>query len=629
MSRPATGLPVLTYHSISAGREPTATHRDWFISTLDTLREAGFHGVDLEEWVRDGRPDIPRGFALAFDDGLRSILDVAETLIRERIRATVFLVTDRVGKDRAWPGSSRHLPREPLLSWPEINGLAGQGVRFGAHGKSHVRLDRCSPTRLVDELRGSRDAIENRLGRSCSIFAYPYGAENQNVRKAASRVFDAAFGTRLDYSTERQNLWDLSRIDACYLRTASNVSRLVNDRWRGRLIRRRVLRRVKRLFVGWAQTVEAARESSGTPEAASLVATRRPCGCLAVAPSDGPARDGSSVPMRLGESPLLVCPLCRASLLPSNRGLLCSACGREFPMVAGLIDLRIESDRYLSLADERAKAEHLRTIEAATDVLGLAAAYYARTGDVGERRRERFLRHIAVAEARGAALAGRLPPSGRVLEVGCGTGGLLVAAAKRGLEISGVDIASRWLVVARRRLTDRGLSVFLAAAEAERLPWPEQTFDAIVVDSVLEHVDDPAVALSEFRRVLKPGGRLLVWSPNRFTLTTDPHLGLWGLGWLPRSWVPGYLRLRGRRDWAPRTLSAFEVRRLVKARGFFEAAIDPPAISDPWVRTRSSSERIVISAYNAARSFTPGRSLLTAIGPLWELTATPDSQEAA
>ncbi len=249
------------------------------------------------------------------------------------------------------------------------------------------------------------------------------------------------------------------------------------------------------------------------------------------------------------------------------------------------------------------------------------------TDDVVDDRRERFLRHIAGAEARGEALVACLPRGGRILEVGCGTGGLLVAATRAGLTIEGVDIAARWLVVARRRLTDHGLSAPLVAASAEWLPWPDGHFDTVVADSVLEHLDAPKPALREWVRVLRPGGRLVVWSPNRFTLTTDPHVGLWGMGWLPRSWVPGYLRLRGRDDWPPRTLSASEARRLAADSGLDAIELNVPGIPEGWARTFSRLQRLSIRVYAAIRMVRPARDLLRAVGPLWELRAT--KKEAA
>lgn len=319
-----------------------------------------------------------------------------------------------------------------------------------------------------------------------------------------------------------------------------------------------------------------------------------------------------------------VCPACRGALATADDGAFaCGSCPRAFPAVAGLPDLRLGSDRYLGLHAERARAERLNAVEGepGADLSRLASAYYAMTGDVPDHRRGRFLRHIAGAEARGLAFAERLPRHGRTLEVGCGTGGLLVAAARTGRSVVGVDVASRWLVVARRRLADHGLKVGLAAAEAERLPWPDATFDCVAADSLLEHLDDPSRALREWRRVLRPGGSLVLWSPNRFTLTTDPHLGLWGVGWLPRRWVPGYLRFRGRTDWPPRTLSAAEAVRLARSCGFRGLEVEPPGIPDRWARSRPRRERLLIRAYSAARRVPLAHSALRALGPLWELRA--------
>ena len=232
------------------------------------------------------------------------------------------------------------------------------------------------------------------------------------------------------------------------------------------------------------------------------------------------------------------CPACRSPIEARAAGWACDGCDRVFPVVAGLPDLRLASDRYLSLEGDRAKARGLASLEGTTDFEGLARRYYDLTADVDGARRARYLAHLAHAEARGDALATHLPREGRILEVGCGSGGLLAAALRRGMDIRGADVALRWLVVARRRLRDIGLDAPIVAASAERLPWPDATFDALVADSLLEHLDDPAVALREFARVLKPGGELLAWSPNRFSIAEDPHVGLLGVGWLPRGFAP-------------------------------------------------------------------------------------------
>jgi peptidoglycan/xylan/chitin deacetylase (PgdA/CDA1 family) len=237
---------VLTYHGFGPRRSVTVADPSWFAETVAALVEAGYRGVDLADWIDRGRPDEPRGFALAFDDGLRSVLRVADVLSRHRLPATLFLVTDRVGIDNAWPGQPPGVPVEPLLDWSEIEALARLGVRAAAHGRTHASLDRLSPARVEAELLGAREAIETRTGRPCRLFAYPYGASTPLVREFARHTYAAAFGTRLGYAGAGEDVHDLSRIDAYYLRTDRAVRSLVEGRAGGWLRWRRTLREARR-----------------------------------------------------------------------------------------------------------------------------------------------------------------------------------------------------------------------------------------------------------------------------------------------------------------------------------------------------------------------------------------------
>jgi SAM-dependent methyltransferase len=316
-----------------------------------------------------------------------------------------------------------------------------------------------------------------------------------------------------------------------------------------------------------------------------------------------------------------VCPACRYALSESASAWECAGCGRAYPAVAGLPDFRLEGDHYLSLEGDRAKAERLARIEPRTDLAGLANAYYAMTDDVDARRRARFVAHIARAESRSAALADLLPRHGRILEVGCGSGGLLAALARGGRVVVGVDIALRWLIVARRRLSDLGLSAPLFAASADRLPWADGTFDAVVADSVLEHLDDPAQALREWRRVLRPSGRLVVWSPNRLALTTDPHVGLWGVGWLPTSWASAYVRALRGCAWTVLPLTSSDARRLAISAGFRSVQVEPPHLQERGSVSSSLVDRLLLRLYGLLIRWRAPRALLLEWGPLWQLSA--------
>ena len=105
------------------------------------------------------------------------------------------------------------------------------------------------------------------------------------------------------------------------------------------------------------------------------------------------------------------------------------------------------------------------------------------------------------------ALAGEVAGR-RILDAGCGSGALFAALRDRGAIVTGIDKSAGMLEQARRRLGD---DADLQAAElGSPLPFPGDTFDDVTASLVLHYLRDWGLALAELRRVLKPGGRLIV-----------------------------------------------------------------------------------------------------------------------
>jgi len=96
----------------------------------------------------------------------------------------------------------------------------------------------------------------------------------------------------------------------------------------------------------------------------------------------------------------------------------------------------------------------------------------------------------------------------RILDAGCGSGPLFAALRDQGAIVTGIDKSAGMLAQARRRLGD---DADLQVAELGRpLPFPRDTFDDVTASLVLHYLEDWGRALAELRRVLKPGGRLIV-----------------------------------------------------------------------------------------------------------------------
>ena len=118
---------------------------------------------------------------------------------------------------------------------------------------------------------------------------------------------------------------------------------------------------------------------------------------------------------------------------------------------------------------------------------------------------------VADAEARLLA-AVTVEPGERLLEVGCGEGGNLHHLAGRGARRFGVDFS-----LAKARFAQQATAAPCAAADATRLPFRDGVFDAVLIRDLLHHLPDRLAALREARRVLRPGGRLTLIEPNRYS----------------------------------------------------------------------------------------------------------------
>lgn len=333
--------------------------------------------------------------------------------------------------------------------------------------------------------------------------------------------------------------------------------------------------------------------------------------------------------------PEYVCPRCKGALELAPEAYVCGRCGR-YPVVLGIPDFRVFPDPYIGIEDDRKKGARLAERAGSTDFVGLLRFYWEITPDTPKDLAARYVRNDSVGVARGRQMLreidSELPglgkaPGRRVLELGCRSGGFLAAAAERSDWVVGIDIAFRWLVVARKQLEERGLTARLACACAQHLPFRDASFDLAVAGNVIEHTSDQTGLVAESHRALRPGGAFFAVTCNRLSLGPEPHVSVWGVGFLPRRFMSSYVRwVRGSPYQHLRLVSSFELWRLLKRTPFRNGRLGLAALGAEEREGLPIHERLLLGAFERVRSWRILRPLLLVFGPLLQLVCVREEK---
>jgi glycosyltransferase involved in cell wall biosynthesis/peptidoglycan/xylan/chitin deacetylase (PgdA/CDA1 family)/predicted TPR repeat methyltransferase len=195
----ASTVPILMYHRI-ADDGPAALARfrvtpDLFAAQIASLHRAGYRTVRLEQWIGAivrNEPVPERPIILTFDDGYQDFLAAGMPVLRHYgFSATVFLVAERIGGVAEW--DSYFGATAPLLSWSEVRLLQEAGIEFGCHSATHLPMTGMHLAELTEDTARTRGILEEGLAAPVTTLAYPYGAENEFVRRVVAELgFQAA-----------------------------------------------------------------------------------------------------------------------------------------------------------------------------------------------------------------------------------------------------------------------------------------------------------------------------------------------------------------------------------------------------------------------------------------------------
>lgn len=188
-----------------------------FNQHMASLRRNGFMPVSLdaiEQHLKHQSPLPEKAVAVTLDDGFEdNFTNALPILVKHRVPATVFLATGSIDGYNQWM-THRNFPSRKMLNWQQISSMESEGISFGAHTVNHCKLPELDIESVNYEIMASKKYIEDKLGKSCNHFAYPYGLFTTESRDAVERAgFTLACSTRSGFNTAQRDPYVLHRIE--------------------------------------------------------------------------------------------------------------------------------------------------------------------------------------------------------------------------------------------------------------------------------------------------------------------------------------------------------------------------------------------------------------------------------
>ncbi len=195
------GLPILTYHKLGAPARGAKlkglyARERMFDKQLRELHEAGFSSGSLDE-VASGVVKA-KCVVITFDDAYVNVLRHGlEPLARYKFQAMQYVVADAIGGSNHWDVKWGEAA-EPLMDKAQLREWLAAGHGIGSHTSSHVNLAKVPIEKAREEIRASKQKLEDLLGIPVRHFCYPYGGWNAAVRDLVAEAgYETA--TTLDF----------------------------------------------------------------------------------------------------------------------------------------------------------------------------------------------------------------------------------------------------------------------------------------------------------------------------------------------------------------------------------------------------------------------------------------------
>ncbi len=226
-------IRILLYHRVCDVPESFVVPEHFNVPPVEFARQMaflsqnGYNIITLEQFVQyrdNNRKPPPKSVVISFDDGYQDNYRNAFPVLEDYgFKGTFFVITDNIDSNKTFQSlthgekslaSSQNNKQYWLpLSKREIHEMDARGACFGSHTKSHCDLNKVDQDTATDELVGSREHLEDMLGKPVTSFSYPYGSVSKLTRgQVQTAGYKVAATSKGGSNTLRDNPFQLRRL---------------------------------------------------------------------------------------------------------------------------------------------------------------------------------------------------------------------------------------------------------------------------------------------------------------------------------------------------------------------------------------------------------------------------------
>ncbi len=199
-------VPVMVYHHVNnadPNRQDTVSPErfEWHMAYLKKHHFNVLPLSALVQIIKQGNPLPRKSAVITFDDGSEDNFQYAFPVLKKYgFPAAIFVITDIINT-------------EGYLSTAQMKEMLAHGIEIGSHTRRHAYLPGFLGKILVEEIKGSKDTLEQELGVTITSFAYPSGGFTEEVKKLVQTSgYESACTTNRGYDRFNRDVFELKRI---------------------------------------------------------------------------------------------------------------------------------------------------------------------------------------------------------------------------------------------------------------------------------------------------------------------------------------------------------------------------------------------------------------------------------